>query len=163
MKKEVKSFIYKAKSAFYLNELNENKGKQYETSYLIKIPPICKKIDNMQDKAEEFNNFFANVSKNTFVNSQKQLCKKFIDPETHDSNKNIIHGFRSQPVDVNTVILVIKHLNNTKSTGSDDISLTFVKDSLYIITFYLTYMINTSFVNRNCTNGLETGYCGSHS
>ena len=52
--------------------------------------------------------------------------------------------FRPQPVDTNTVILTVKSLNETRSVGSDGISLKFVKDALYIIVFYLTFIINTS-------------------
>ncbi len=86
------------------------------------------KFDNMQDKAEEFNNFFANVGKNTFIKSQNQLDDNFSDYEMHDDNTITPHEFRPQPVVVNSVILIIKHLNNTKATGTDDISHTFVKD-----------------------------------
>lgn len=52
--------------------------------------------------------------------------------------------FRPQPVDTNTIILTIKHLRESKSFGSDNISLRFIKDSLFVIAFYLTCIINTS-------------------
>ncbi len=54
--------------------------------------------------------------------------------------------FRPQPVNVNSVILTVKDLNNTRSAGSDGIQLNFIKDSLYASAFYLTIIINTSFV-----------------
>ena len=34
---------------------------------------------------------------------------------------------RPEPVDVNTIILVIKHVNYTRSTGVDNISLSLMK------------------------------------
>ncbi len=51
--------------------------------------------------------------------------------------------FRPQAVDVNTVILTIKSLNETRSVGCDGISLKFIRDSFYMIVFYLTVIINT--------------------
>ncbi len=47
---------------------------------------------------------------------------------------------------INTVILTIKHLNKTRSVGSDGISLRFLQDALYVIAAYLTCIINTSLV-----------------
>ncbi len=97
-------------------------------------------------KAEEFNTFFANIGKNTFELTQKSLPNNEVTcPELspHDSdNRNNI--FRRQPVDVNTVILTIKSLNETRSVGCDGTSLIFIRDSLYMIVFYLTVIINTS-------------------
>ena len=55
-------------------------------------------------------------------------------------------SFRPQPVDINTTILTLKSLNETRSVGSDGISFKFIKDSLYFTAFYLTIIINTSIV-----------------
>ena len=49
-------------------------------------------------------------------------------------------------LDTDTIILTIKNLNKTRSVGSDGISLRFIKDSLYVIVFYSTCIINTSIV-----------------
>ena len=54
--------------------------------------------------------------------------------------------FRPQPVDVSTVILTVKALNDTSSVGSDGILLKFVRDALYVVALYLTCIINTSIV-----------------
>ena len=54
--------------------------------------------------------------------------------------------FKPQPVDTETIILTIKNLNETRSAGSDGIPLRFIKDSLYVIVFYLTCIINISIV-----------------
>ncbi len=54
--------------------------------------------------------------------------------------------FRPQPVDTDTVVLTIKDLSETSSVGSDGISMKFIKDSLCIIAFYITCIINTSIV-----------------
>ncbi len=52
---------------------------------------------------------------------------------------------RPQPVDTNTVILTVKSLNETRSLGSDGISLKCVKNELCIIAFYLIFITNASF------------------
>ncbi len=54
--------------------------------------------------------------------------------------------FRPQPVNVSTVVLTIKHLQETQSFGSDGISLPFIKDSLPVTALYLTVITNTSIV-----------------
>ena len=53
---------------------------------------------------------------------------------------------RPQPVQPSTVLLTIKHLQETKSFGSDDIAMRFIKDSLCVIIQYLTIILNTSIV-----------------
>lgn len=47
-------------------------------------------------------------------------------------------------INPNTLIITINHLNNTKSFCSDYISLKIITNSLYIIAFFLTLIINTS-------------------
>ncbi len=59
----------------------------------------------------------------------------------HDNtqeNENYGNLFRLEPVDVNTVVLIIKHLKNTTSTGSDDIALRYIHDSLPAIINHIT-------------------------
>ncbi len=63
-----------------------------------------------------------------------------------------VNMFRPEPVAVETVILTIKSLNETRSVGCDGISLNFIRDSLYMIVFYLTVIVSTSLttvVSRN--------------
>ncbi len=59
--------------------------------------------------------------------------------------------FRPQPVNVNSVILTLKDLNNTSAVGLDGVSLKYVKDALPVIAFYLTYLINKSIAT--CVTG----------
>lgn len=54
--------------------------------------------------------------------------------------------FRPHPVDQNTVILTVKQLQSTKSFGCDNISLRFIKNSLFAIIFYFITIINTYIV-----------------
>ncbi len=64
-----------------------------------------------------------------------------LSPHDYDNRDDI---FRPQPVDVKTVILTIESLNETRSFGCDGISLNFIRDSLYMIVFHLTVIVNTS-------------------
>lgn len=159
LKKKVKHLINQAKHKYYHNQLSNSKNNPSSTWKIIKdiIPdkknnPSTHTFSDEKAKAEEFNEFFANVGKNTFNKTQ-------INPPTHnyhphplphsdlgisESVSNDSPSFRPQPIHPDTLILTIKHLNNTKSFGSDYISLNFIKDSLPIITFYLTTIINTS-------------------
>ncbi len=93
--------------------------------------------ENVQNIAEDFNSFFANVGKNTFDNTQRSLQDSQHPHEIEsDSTSNYQAPlFRPHQVDVNTVILTIKHLNETKSFGSDNISFSFIKDSMFVIAF----------------------------
>ena len=147
-KKEVKQAIAKTKKEYYQNELKNSSNNIASTWNIVKnIVPSSKSkssilpTDNDKTTADKFNGFFANVGKNTFEKTHTGDLNR---SETTPPNPSTL--FRPQPVDTNTVILTIKHLRNTTSFGSDRISLRFIKDSLFIIAFYLTHVINTSIV-----------------
>lgn len=46
-----------------------------------------------------------------------------------------------------SLILTIKSLSNTRSAGSDKISLKFIKDALYYVAYYLACIMNTSIAS----------------
>ena len=73
--------------------------------------------------------------------------------QVHDNQPtplaNINHKFRPQPVDINTLILIIKHLKATNSCGSDGIPYRFLIDSLPITIFFILVIVNTSIVTGN--------------
>ncbi len=109
-------------------------------------------FDNENDKAKEFNVHFANVGQTTFEKTQSiihggnVLNIDSVNANSNTGNANNEYVFRAPPVDTETVILTIKSLNDTKSVGCDGIPMRFIKDSLYVIAFYLTCIINTSIV-----------------
>ena len=157
LKKKTKSLIKQAKNHYYRNEVSNSRGNISATWKIIKdIIPGKKNshnisFDDPMSKAEEFNNFFANVGKNTYESTKCNLqnINQFNSHSaisTAYNRADNVQKFRPQPIDVNTVILTIKHLNSTKSFGSDNISLRFIKDSLFVTVFYLTHIINTSIV-----------------
>ena len=90
---------------------------------------------------------FVNVGKFTYEKTQQTLHNdnyvSLLDTDVALSNTN---HFRPQPVDVSTVILTVKALNDTKSVGSDGIPLKFIRDALHVVAQYLTCIINTSIV-----------------
>ncbi len=100
----------------------------------------------METNAEEFHTFSANVGKNTFEGTQESLTNNDLScpqlsPVVCD-NRNV--KFRTQPVNVETVMLTIKSHKETRSVGCDGISLQFIRDALYVVVFYLTFIIDTS-------------------
>ena len=106
--------------------------------------------NDKKEKAEEFNQYFSNVGRVAFEKSQQNLDRnstlELLRNESDIVSENFNDFFRPQPVDVETVILVVKELNDTKAYGSDLISLRFIRDALPIIVFYLTVIVNTSIV-----------------
>ena len=151
-KKKVRSLIKTRKKEYYSEKLRDCKGKSSNTWKVIKeaIPKNTDEthnFDNVKEKAEEFNNYFANVGRNAYLKSQEQRNINIPDQNNHlNLASNVDRVFRPQPVDINTVTLIIKDLNNTNSCGSDGIQLKYIRDALPIIIFYITFIVNTSIV-----------------
>ncbi len=99
----------------------------------------------MTNKVDDLNDYFVNVGKKSFEKSQQGVTEANDAPQFQTTCHNSEH-FRPQPVDVNTVILTIKELENTNTCGSDDITFRFLRDALPVITPHLTCIINTSIV-----------------
>lgn len=153
-KKRVKSLIHNSKSNYTKEKIHNCKGNTKDTWKVIKkiIPnrPNTKQciFEDSNLKANEFNDFFANVGRNTHEKAQEMLNDdETLDilPFTQIIDANM-QPFRPQPVTVETVILTVKDLNNSNSFGSDGIPTRFIKDSLFVIAFYVTVIINTSIV-----------------
>ena len=106
-------------------------------------------FDNPEEKAKQFNHFFANVGKTTYGKTQEILSKyneRDLQPAIRSENSHSISLFRPQPVAVEKVIKTINSLSNSNAFGIDGISTRFLKDSLFVIAFYVTVIINTSIV-----------------
>ena len=102
--------------------------------------------DNPLQKAEEFNDHFATVGEKAFRKSQEGLDTRVLSNNENNNSHSSASYFRPQPVDVDTVILAFKSLQETNSYGSDGITLKYLRDSLPILIFYITIIINTSIV-----------------
>lgn len=161
LKKEVKKSIKKSKSEYYSNKLESNRGNSAATWKILNqviSKDICKaplEIDKdeetLRKKVESFNKFFANVGKITFekTHQNSEHNQNVPVPNNNNTSGPSCSMFRPQPTDSNTIILIIKHLKNTSSCGSDNISLRFIKESLPVIIPYLTCIINSSIATGN--------------
>ena len=151
-KKNVKSMIKSRKKEHYRQKIMDCKGNSSGTWKVIRevVPKTTGDInnfDNILEKAEEFNSYFSSVGRNAFLKSQENADLNASPFLTHPNQ--VFHGStpsRPQPVDMGTITLIIKHLNNTNSYGSDGIQLKYIKDALPVIVFYITVIINTSIV-----------------
>ena len=159
LKKHVKTLLHKSKSEYHNKKLDENKGNTAATWNILRqlIPKTknCSLVEankvEAKTMADNFNNFFTNVGKVTYERSQQQTV------DIEDFSQANLGGslptcptFRPQPVDTATVVLVIKHMKNTSSCGSDGIPLRYIKESLPVIIPYLTCILNTSIVTGTC-------------
>ena len=95
-----------------------------------KTIPINKKASNFndisatnaQERADDFNEYFASTGKITFEKSQENIAYSNPLPDNQPSVLfDIRNKFRPQVVDINTLILVTKALKLTNSIGSDGI------------------------------------------
>ncbi len=153
-RKRVKTLITAGKAEYYHKQVKETKGNSSKTWKIIKdIVPDRKcysnghSFENLFSKANEFNFHFGNVGMNTFERTQELLHGENA-PPVNICNVVLDDGnvFRPCPVNVETIILTIKSLKETRSVDSDGISMRFIKDALYVIAFYITCIINTSIV-----------------
>ena len=105
-------------------------------------------FENISDKVEEFIDYFSRVGKDAYDATQRSLNDQAPPHLLYEmlGRDEVENKFRPQPVSVETIILVVKDLKETNSVGIDDISLRFVKDSLPIMAFYYTIVVNTSIV-----------------
>lgn len=154
-KKRVKTLIAECKAKHYNDEFLNKKGNISKTWKTIReIVPNNKSfsntfdIENVLDKANEFNSYFANVGKNSYSKTQELIHGENVQYPVCENVASEILGegstFRPQPVDTDTVILTIKDLNESSSVGSDGIAMKFIKDGLCVIASYITCIINTS-------------------
>ena len=158
-KKHVKTMISNNKKNYFRNEFSKCKGNIRGTWDVIrKIIPNSKKCPglladsevDMERKVEEFNNYFGTIGKNTFDKSQMNP----VDPNILISDQpplpsNNLSKFRPKPIDINSLILIIRNLKATNSCGSDGIPLRFLIDSLPVTIFFILVIINTSIVTGN--------------
>ena len=157
LKKEVKKSLHKAKSDYYSDKFETSTGNSASTWSTLRqlIPTDKHKIslehntddETVRNTVEAFNNFFANVGRETFKKSQQNNVEN--ENVSLPSNNNInppCNMFRPKPTDSDTIILIIKSFKNSSFCGSDNIPLRFLRDSLPVLIAYLTCIINTSIV-----------------
>ena len=155
LKCHVRRSIHYFKSDHYNRKLENNKGNTkmiwktvkelIPNNKSSKLPDTCNNKESTMQTANLFNKFFANVGKNTFETSHLSNSSRL--PSTDSvvyTDPNCL--FRPKPIDWQTLTLTIAHMNNSDACGSDGIPLRFLNDSLPVIVFYLTIIMNTSIV-----------------
>ena len=155
-KKRVKSMIRIAKSNFHRNRFITARNSRKNIWNVVNevIPSKSKSssgimVNDPAASAEKFNEFFANVGKKTFESVQSSNIHDRLQrviQQQRNERQGLRSRFRPQPVSVETVVKTVMDLKNKNSSGMDGISIRFLKDSLPVLAFYLTVIINTSIV-----------------
>ena len=155
-KNRVKSMIRLAKSNLHRNKfMNARNSKKNIWNIVNEVIPSKSKsnssimVNDPAASAEKFNEFFANVGKKTFQSVRSSMAREGLAQQSSrqsNARERLQTRFRPQPVSVETVIKTVMDLKNKNSSGIDGISMRFLKDSLPVLAFYLTVIINTSIV-----------------
>lgn len=153
MKRQVKLSLQRGIKDYYKGKLGECRNDMTGTWKIINSMAPKKSMsvdtrshDELLQEANKFNEYFADVGKKTFEKSQENLNHEPQNQVNNELNPN--HTiFKAEPVDISTVILTIKELNDTNAVGSDNIPFKFIKDCLPVVVFYILIIINTSIVS----------------
>lgn len=158
-KKRIRQMLSEKKKSYYRNEFSKCKGDIRGTwSVVKKLIPDTKKSNTLcndqdidvQKKAEEFNKYFSNIGRNTFERSQVNVPNVNLSHNDQPPPSSRIRDkFRPQPTDMDTLIITIKDLKPTNSSGSDGIQYRFLMDSLPTTISYILILVNTSIVTGN--------------
>ena len=152
-KNAIKSSLHRAKSKYFQDEFvkcGRNSTKKWKVAKKL-IPENSKNsnkqvLNDVQNKAEQFNKFFSNVGKETFRRTQESLNNTTNNRRARVEPNLALPLFRPTPVSVDIVILTFKRLKETNAIGSDDLAYHFIRDSLPVTAFYITVIVNTSIV-----------------
>ena len=135
-KKEVKAQIDNSRKNYYKKELTDNKNNFSALLKIVKTmlfnnyktgPQLAN--EDLANKAEKFNDYFANVGRKTYERTQEEMLGNSGLQPTGEHlvfYNNHLNSFKPSPVDCNTVILTVKSLNESSAYGSDGISLHFI-------------------------------------
>lgn len=121
------------------NVINENTGRtrKKKKKHLDELKIDSKKISEPTEIADTLNIFLQNVA------SQNQ-SQSIRNPIAYMPNIVPQEYFEIVPTSVSEVVKVIKGLNNTKSTGWDDIPLDIIKENIYLLALPLVDIFNLS-------------------
>ena len=156
-KNHVNQMVNTAKRGHFNKKLIENKGNVWDV--LREIVPSKQKdkrdcsFENIEETANNFNEYFANVGRNVYAETQEyredRVNERDHEPRDAHENANFYrprNQFRPQPVYFDEVASTIANMKNKNSHGSDGMTTRFLKDSLTVLTFYITMIVNTSIV-----------------
>jgi len=138
-KSELKNLKKKPKKMWtLLNKIVQHRANKSQTNF-----------ENLQEKVDELNQHFATVGENV-CKEVMQISSKS-EELTSDYSCHTQAGakqWRPEPVTDYVIMQTIYQLRNTNSMGVDNISLPYIKDSLYVTLPYIRTIINTSIVTN---------------
>jgi hypothetical protein len=162
------------KKDYVINQLEENQSypkKLWQNLKQLGMPSKSKSgsgnIGLKSDNSDEIifeNNFVANKFNNFFCNVAEKLVEKLVKrpfdkndiTKFYKENGVVANSFSFTVVTEEEVLKLLKGLNVTKSTGCDNISAKFLKDSVNETVCPLTYIINLSLKTGVVPNDLKT-------
>ena len=105
------------------------------------------KIQHDQDVANKFNSYFKSVSHSASVDSNASSNNNQQYKHTHYLKKKnpVLSSFFFKPITEHELIETSKSLNNTNSTGFDNISCIVMKQIIHVIVKLLVHIFNVSF------------------
>ena len=129
-----------------VNGLLGKKKSENPTSFLIND----QQITDPQDISNAFNDYYINIGPN-LASSIDPGPTKFTDSLPPPCDNSIFFN----PTNDYEIINIVKHLNSTKSSGHDGISVHLLKQIIYNISVPLTYIFNLSLLTGMCPNSLK--------
>ena len=172
LKNRVQKLIGTAKRDAHLADLQKAKNNPKLTWNILgnivphKKPKKSFNYENPAETAESFNDFFANVGKNTYEEVMSEhnripsgmhktpvMQEPMSEPTgptfpSQNSLPKTDQMWSPSPVSRLEIVSAIYSLKNTNSYGDDGIALQYLKDGLEIILPYLQLLINTSIVTN---------------
>lgn len=119
---------------------NQTGNEPKQRIYIDKIINRNKLINDPNDIAENFNDYFINLTNNNNNNATNQIDIRYTHAiKEHSGNMYLF------PTDESEVLKTIKSLKNTLAVGFDGISTNAIKQTADALTPILTYLINLSF------------------
>lgn len=145
-KKKVKKMLINAKRTYFHKELKEKRNNSKETWATLKqvIPGKAKSTSCAfkceKQTVEKFNDFFSKIGESTF----KTVTDLSESPQIEINNQDNEQGWHPKTIVFGDVTKIISKMKNTNSTGHDDISIRYIKESLMATINHITHIINTS-------------------
>ncbi len=134
---KVKSLLQHAEQQYYCEQFDNCRGNTAATWKVIRdiMPKQRISANNSSDDKTDYEK--ANIYNELFADKIKQIKKKTQSQSSIPTNNiddqqtlTLENSFRPEPVDTSTVILTIKHLNNSNSAGWDGVKLGLFKGIL---------------------------------
>ena len=143
LKNKINHLKRKLQKSYYTTKISESEGDSKKLWGVLKdVTKTTKSKDAVEpenmtkEKANFCNHFFATIG----VKIQETLQIK-----EHTNNFKHLKGFKFHEETEESISKLIDRIRSDVATGTDDLNITFIKDSKYVITPYLTKLVNLSY------------------